>query len=73
MRSHILRCMAAARRAAAVNRELKQLAVIGKPADGYVSLRDTPPQTYGEFLIRTRRPPRHEPSASDRLAGHPVR
>lgn len=34
---------------------------------------DTPPQTYAEFLLRTRGPLRHEPSAQARLHGHPVR
>jgi hypothetical protein len=74
MRSNVLRRLSAARRAAVLHHELKQLSVIDRSAGGCVPLWDTPPQTYSEFLIRTqRRPLRHEPSASDRLAGHPVR
>jgi len=30
------------------------------------------PETYAEFLFRTRGPLRHEPSARARLDGHPV-
>jgi hypothetical protein len=74
MPGNVLRRLSAARRAAVLHHELKQLSVIDRSADSYVPLRDTPPQTYAEFLIRTgRRPLRHEPSASDRLAGHAVR
>jgi hypothetical protein len=32
----------------------------------------TPPDTYAEFLARTRGPLRREPSAASRLAGHGV-
>jgi hypothetical protein len=74
MHGNVLRRLSAAWRTAALHRELKQLSVIDRSADGCVPLWDTPPQTYHEFLIRTRRRPlRHEPPASDRLAGHPVR
>jgi hypothetical protein len=34
---------------------------------------DRAPDTYAEFLLRSRAAPRHEPAARDRAAGHLVR
>jgi hypothetical protein len=41
--------------------------------DTQMTCPDVPPQTYGEFLLRTSGPLRHEPSARARLSGRPVR
>ncbi len=38
-----------------------------------VSESDRAPDTYAEFLLRSRAAPRHEPTARHRAAGRPVR
>jgi hypothetical protein len=40
--------------------------------DAYMNRPGMAPDTYAEFLFRTRGPLRHEPSSRARLDGHPV-
>lgn len=88
MRTHILRYVTALRRAAVallravrrlgpavaeINRQQKRLNTIYTSQDIYLPHPDTPPDTYREFLTRTRGPLLHEPSARARLSGRAVR
>lgn len=58
---------------AEADRQQRRLTTIYTSTDHYLMHPDTPPQTYAEFLARTRGPLLHEPSARARLAGHAVR
>jgi hypothetical protein len=76
----VTRCAAAALRAldrlrwavADLNQQQWRLANLRYSQDAYMSLPALGPETYAEFLFRTRGPLRHEPSARARLDGHPV-
>jgi hypothetical protein len=87
MRTRIRRCVTAVRRAAVAlfravrrlgsaaaeaDRQHRRLSTIHMSPDRYLRRPDVPPETYGEFLGRTRGPLLHEPSARARLAGRVV-
>jgi hypothetical protein len=87
MRIHILRGVSFLRRAAAallhlmrrfgsalveMDRQQRRLTTIHRSTDAYLSRPDVAPETYREFLSRTRGPLLHEPSARARLAGRGV-
>jgi hypothetical protein len=87
MRTHILRWITAVRRAAAAlvralrrlgaaaaeaDRQRRRLNTIQMSPDRYLPHPDAPPDTYSEFLARTRGALLHEPSARARLAGRAV-
>jgi hypothetical protein len=87
MRTHIMRWVTAVRRtavalfraarrlgsaAAEADRQRRRLSTIHMSPDRYLPHPDTPPDTYREFLARTRGPLLHEPSARARLAGRVV-
>ena len=57
---------------AEINRQQSRLTTMRFSQDAYMSRPDEAPNTYAEFLCRTRGPLRHEPSARARLDGHPV-
>jgi hypothetical protein len=56
-----------------MHRQQQRLHKINQSIDHYLPNADAPPQTYGEFLARTRGVLLHEPSARARLAGHAIR
>ena len=58
---------------AEMHRQQQRLHTIYQSIDHYLPNSDAPPQTYSEFLARTRGVLLHEPSARARLAGHAVR
>ncbi len=58
---------------AGMHRQQQRLTIIHASADSYLISPDIPPETYAEFLARTRGPLLHEPSARARLAGRAVR
>jgi hypothetical protein len=87
MNSMFSRCLAGPRRFASallravrracsalveLNRQLNRVATIQMSQDVYMIRPDVGPDTYAEFLSRTRGRLRHEPSARARLDGHPV-
>jgi hypothetical protein len=87
MRTHIVRYLAVPRRAAAallgavrrlgsavaeINRQQQRLSIVYSSPDVYLPHPDTPPDTYREFLTRTRGALLHEPSARARLSGRVV-
>jgi hypothetical protein len=51
----------------------RRIATIYQSPDRYLPNAGAPPETYREFLTRTRGALLHEPSARARLAGHAVR
>lgn len=77
----VRRTVAALRRAAGrfgsviaeMHRQQQRLHKINQSIDHYLPNSDAPPETYGEFLARTRGVLLHEPSARARLAGHAIR
>lgn len=58
---------------AEINRQQQRLHKINQSIDHYLPKPDAPPETYREFLARTRGALLHEPSARARLAGHAIR
>ena len=56
-----------------VHRQQQRLYKINQSIDHYLPNRDAPPETYREFLARTRGTLLHEPTARARLAGHAIR
>jgi hypothetical protein len=58
---------------AEMHRQQQRLHKINQSIDHYLPNSDAPPQTYREFLARTRGVLLHEPSARARLAGHAIR
>ena len=56
-----------------MHRQQQRLHKISQSIDHYLPNADAPPQTYSEFLARTRGVLLHEPSARARLAGHAIR
>lgn len=56
-----------------MHRQQQRLYKINQSIDHYLPNSDAPPQTYSEFLTRTRGVLLHEPSARARLAGHAIR
>jgi hypothetical protein len=54
------------------NNQQWRLANMRFSQDAYMTNAGLTPETYAEFLFRTRGPLRHEPSARARLDGHPV-
>ena len=58
---------------AEMHRQQQRFTTIYQSTDRYLPNSDAPPQTYSEFLARTRGALLHEPSARARLAGHAVR
>ena len=62
-----------ARSIAEMHRQQQRLHTIYQSIDHYLPNADAPPETYSEFLARTRGVLLHEPSARARLAGHAVR
>jgi len=58
---------------AEINRQQQRLYKINQSIDHYLPNRDAPPETYREFLARTRGTLLHEPTARARLAGHAIR
>jgi hypothetical protein len=58
---------------AEMHRQQQRLHKIYRSIDHYLPNSDAPPETYSEFLARTRGVLLHEPSARARLAGHAVR
>ncbi len=88
MHALILRILAAAGRTASallraarrvgsgiaeMDRQQRRLTTVSSSTDRYLTHPNAPPQTYAEFLARTRGPLLHEPSAQARLAGRAVR
>jgi hypothetical protein len=69
--------LSAARRFGSViadmHRQQQRLYKINQSIDHYLPKPDAPPETYREFLARTRGVLLHEPSARARLAGHAIR
>ena len=57
---------------AEMHRQQQRLHKINQSIDRYLPNADAPPQTYSEFLARTRGVLLHEPSARARLAGHAI-
>jgi hypothetical protein len=55
-----------------INNQQLRLSALRLSQDTYLSRPGIAPDTYAEFLCRTRGPLRHEPSARARLDGHPV-
>jgi hypothetical protein len=55
-----------------LNRLVTRLTTAQMSQDRYLAHPNAAPDTYAEFLSRTRGPLRHEPSARARLDGHPV-
>jgi hypothetical protein len=60
------------RAVAEFNNQQLRLANLRLSQDTYLNRPGAAPDTYAEFLFRTRGPLRHEPSARARLDGHPV-
>ena len=58
---------------AEMHRQQQRLSKINQSIDHYLPNSDAPPETYSEFLARTRGVLLHEPSARARLAGHAIR
>jgi len=58
---------------AELNRQQDRMSIRRLSYDTYMTCPDTPPETFGEFMLRTRGPLRREPSARARLSGRPVR
>jgi hypothetical protein len=58
--------------AAEFNRQQSRLAGMRFSQDAYMNRPGAAPDTYAEFLFRSRGPLRHEPSARARLDGHPL-
>jgi hypothetical protein len=58
---------------AEMHRQQQRLHKINQSTDHYLPNSDAPPETYSEFLARTRGVLLHEPSARARLAGHAIR
>jgi hypothetical protein len=58
---------------AEMHRQQQRLHKINQSVDHYLPKPDSPPETYREFLARTRGVLLHEPSARARLAGHAIR
>lgn len=58
---------------AEMHRQQQRLHKINQSIDHYLPNADAPPETYGEFLARTRGALLHEPTARARLAGHAIR
>lgn len=58
---------------AEMHRQQQRLHKINQSIDHYLPNSDAPPETYSEFLARTRGALLHEPSARARLAGHAIR
>lgn len=58
---------------AEMHRQQQRLHKINQSIDHYLPNSDAPPETYSEFLARTRGVLLHEPSARARLAGHAIR
>jgi hypothetical protein len=58
---------------AEMHRQQQRLHKINQSIDHYLPNPDSPPETYPEFLARTRGVLLHEPSARARLAGHAIR
>lgn len=58
---------------AEMHRQQQRLHKINQSIDHYLPNPDTPPETYREFLARTRGVLLHEPSARARLSGHAIR
>jgi hypothetical protein len=76
----MVRLTAAVRRAARrlgravaeFNNQQSRLTTMRFSQDAYMNRPGAAPDTYAEFLFRTRGPLRHEPSLRARLDGHPV-
>jgi hypothetical protein len=64
------RCRMAAR---GFNDQQRRFAALEMSMDKFMVRPDTAPDTYSEFLFRTRGPRVHEPSATARLTGQAVR
>lgn len=88
MHAHTLRVLAALRRTASallraarrlgsaiaeMDRQQRRFTTVHSSADRCLTHPDTPPETYAEFLARTRGALLHEPSAQARLAGRAIR
>jgi hypothetical protein len=58
---------------AEMDRQQRRLFTIHQSTDRYLPNSYAPPETYREFLARTRGALLHEPSARARLAGHAIR
>jgi hypothetical protein len=58
---------------AEMDRQQRRFTTIRQSPDRYVPNPGAPPETYREFLVRTRGALLHEPSARARLAGHAIR
>jgi hypothetical protein len=58
---------------AEMHRQQQRLNIVSMSPDRHLMNPDTPPQTYSEFLARTRGALLHEPSARARLAGRAIR
>jgi hypothetical protein len=58
---------------AEMHRQQQAFTTIYQSIDRYLPNSDAPPETYSEFLARTRGALLHEPSARARLAGHAIR
>ncbi|MDR3033266.1 MAG: hypothetical protein LBV78_09190 [Kitasatospora sp.] len=58
---------------AEMDRQQRRLHKINQSIDHYLPRPDVPPETYREFLARTRGTLLHEPNARARLAGHAMR
>ena len=56
-----------------MHRQQQRLYKINQSIDHYLPKPDSPPETYREFLARTRGVLLHEPSARARVAGHAIR
>ena len=57
---------------AAAYHEQTRISAIMMSADRHLAQASTPPDTYGEFLLRTSGPLRYEPTARARFSGQPV-
>jgi hypothetical protein len=77
VRRTVVALLRAARRFGSViaemHRQQQRLHKINQSIDHYLPNPDAPPQTYREFLARTRGVLLHEPTARARLAGHAIR
>jgi hypothetical protein len=58
---------------AEIDRQQRRFTAVYRSPDRYLPNSGAPPETYREFLARTRGALLHEPSARARLAGHAVR
>jgi hypothetical protein len=57
---------------AELHRQQQRISAIRLSQDHYIENPFEAPATFGEFLLRTTGPLRHEPSARKRLSGHSV-